>query len=98
ITERQLARLLRPFRKLGVMSETVHPHETGEPAKAKGYRRARFDEAAEKYLTRANASPAGNGHFDSCTRASADEPGITNVFSIRTDAPQHGSKKQPETQ
>jgi hypothetical protein len=98
ITERQLAWLLRSFRKLGVMSETVHPHETGEPAKAKGYRSARLDEAAEKYLTRANASPAGNGHFESCARANADETVTTNVFSIRTDAPLHGSKKQLETQ
>jgi hypothetical protein len=44
ITDRQLAKLLRPF---GIVSETVHP--PGAPH-AKGYRRADFEDAWGRYL------------------------------------------------
>src|SRR5262249_28411321 len=44
ITDRQLAKLLRPF---GISSGTVHP--PGAPD-AKGYRRADFEDAWARYL------------------------------------------------
>jgi hypothetical protein len=44
ITDRQLARLLKPF---GIVSTTVHP--LGAPH-AKGYRRADFEDAWARYL------------------------------------------------
>jgi hypothetical protein len=51
ITDRQIARLLSEFR---IISETVRPNETGELKDAKGYKRARFDDAFDRYLTPAN--------------------------------------------
>jgi Protein of unknown function (DUF3631) len=44
ITDRQLAKLLKPF---GIISTTVHP--PGAPH-AKGYCRADFEDAWERYL------------------------------------------------
>jgi putative DNA primase/helicase len=44
ITDRQLAKLLKPF---GIVSTTVHP--PGAPH-AKGYRRADFEDAWDRYL------------------------------------------------
>jgi putative DNA primase/helicase len=46
ITDRQLAKLLKPFE---IISENVRESETGE-AQAKGYRRARFEDAFNRYL------------------------------------------------
>jgi putative DNA primase/helicase len=44
ITDRQLAKLLKPFR---IISATVHPPDVPH---AKGYRRADFEDAWERYL------------------------------------------------
>ena len=44
ITDRQLAKLLRPF---GIISGTVHPPSAPD---AKGYRRADFEDAWARYL------------------------------------------------
>jgi Protein of unknown function (DUF3631)/RepB DNA-primase from phage plasmid len=44
ITDRQLAKLLKPF---GIISTTVHPPDAPH---AKGYRRADFEDAWERYL------------------------------------------------
>jgi hypothetical protein len=48
ITDRQVARLLSEFQ---IVSETVHPNETGELKDAKGYKRAHFGDAFDRYLT-----------------------------------------------
>jgi 5S rRNA maturation endonuclease (ribonuclease M5) len=86
ITDRQLARLLKPF---GVSSETVHP--PGRPH-AKGYKRSSFEDAWASYLPAQNSSSLPDGASEACKRASADETGISNDFpSVRERGP-HGSK------
>jgi hypothetical protein len=85
ISAKQIGALLSPF-KIG--SDTVHPNETDEP-KAKGYRRGRFAEAFERYL-RAGAQEGG---FQACKRASADETGTSDDFSIRSGTDPHVSGK-----
>lgn len=87
LTQNHLARLLRPF---GVISETVHP--VGRPH-AKGYLRARFEEAWEGYVSGQNPPSQPNPHFKACNRASADETGVTRNFqSVQEDNP-HALKK-----
>jgi putative DNA primase/helicase len=89
ITDRQLAKLLKRFE---IISETVHPHETGE-AKAKGYKRDRFTDAFDRYLSGANAlSPQGEG-AQACERASADEIGTSDTFCERAETEVHGCEK-----
>jgi hypothetical protein len=85
LTPNQLARLLRPF---AIISETVHP--VGRPH-AKGYRRARFEDAWASYLGQ-NPSPHPTGAFKACCRASADETGTTRNFQSVQEEPPHGSK------
>ena len=87
LTQNHLARLLRPF---GIISETVHP--VGRPH-AKGYLRARFEEAWEGYLPGQNPPSQPNPDFKACNRASADETGVTRNFqSVQEDNP-HALKK-----
>ena len=87
LTQNHLARLLRSFR---IISETVHP---AGRAHAKGYLRARFEEAWEGYLPGQNPSSQPNPDFKACNRASADETGITRKFqSVQEDNP-HALKK-----
>src|SRR5262249_6630042 len=75
ITDRQLGKLLGPFE---IISETVHPYETGEVKDAKGYKRARFDDAFDRYLTPTkDASPGFRGPQASY-RPNADAMGITS--------------------
>jgi hypothetical protein len=76
ITDRQLAKLLKPF---AIISETVHPHETAE-AKARGYRRARFGDIFERYLNPPNDASAQFEAAETCERASADETATTAAF------------------
>jgi hypothetical protein len=98
ISDRQVARLLKQY---AIVSETVHPHETGE-AKAKGYRRARFEEAFERYLTAPNdsalnvqtLSSAHDMRAQACERANVDETGTSSVFSIRAENFTHGCEKR----
>jgi hypothetical protein len=97
ITERQLGGLLRPFRKLGVRSETVHGYETGEPDDAKGFKRARFEEARERYLTRPHTRAAGNGALDPSGRPNLDEMGTTSDFGMRPDGDPDGCKKSEKS-
>jgi hypothetical protein len=92
ITDRQIARLLSEFRM--IISETVHPNETGEVKDAKGYKRARFAEAFDRYLTPANeASRAQTGGQQASKRTNADEMGTSSDFCVRPETDQDGSEK-----
>jgi hypothetical protein len=93
ITDRQMARLLSEFRM--IISETVHPNETGEVKDAKGYKRARFDDAFDRYLTPANeASRAQTGGQQASKRTNADEMGTTSDFCVRPESDQDGYEKR----
>jgi putative DNA primase/helicase len=92
ITDRQVAKLLKPF---GIISETVQTSETGE-AQAKGYRRAHFGDAFDRYLKPAqtsqnNASGQTDGSQAS-KRTKADETGITDDFRVRPETNLDGSE------
>ena len=90
ITDRHIARLLSEFQ---IISETVHPYETGEVKDAKGYKRAHFGDAFDRYLTTANdASPQFTGPQASC-RPNAHEMGISSVFCVRPETDQDGYEK-----
>ena len=82
LTQNQLARLLRPFE---IISETVHPF--GRPH-AKGYKRIWFEPRWASYLSGQNPSPQQIPDSKACTRASADETGITRDFqSVQEELP-----------
>jgi putative DNA primase/helicase len=94
ISDRQLARLLKPF---AILSETVHPYETGEAQDLKGYKREHFGDAFERYLT-----PAKGGQNDvspgivgsqASYRPNAGGMGITRDFSIRPESQKGGNEK-----
>jgi hypothetical protein len=90
ITDRQIARLLDEFR---VISETVHPYETGEAKDFKGYKRERFQDAFGRYLTPANdASSQIEGLQASC-RPNADAMGTTSDFCVRPETEKDGSEE-----
>jgi len=90
ITDRQLGNLLAKFE---IISETVHPYETGEVKDLKGYKRARFNDAFDRYLTSANdASPGFRGPQTSCC-PNADGMGTTSDFFIRPESEQDGNEK-----
>src|SRR5262249_8851251 len=89
ISDRQVARLLKPF---AIISETVQTSETGV-AKAKGYRRAHFEDAFGRYLTLANGASSQVGSAQACKRANADETGTTSDFFIRAETEMHGCEK-----
>src|SRR5262249_58389779 len=94
ITDRQLGKLLGPFE---IISETVHPYETGEVKDAKGYKRARFDDAFDRYLTPTkDASPGFRGPQASY-RPNADAMGITSDFFIRPESEKDGSEKREKS-
>jgi Protein of unknown function (DUF3631) len=93
ITPRQLAALLKPFE---IISDTVHPNETGED-KAKGYRRSRFEEAFERYLTAPSDASAQNMRAQACIRASVDEMGTSSDFPIRAENFTHGCEKREKS-
>jgi hypothetical protein len=90
LTQRQLAALLRPF---GIISETVHIPGL---AHAKGYVRARFEEAWASYLppqkSGQNGPTSQNRPSDPCKRANASATGTSHDFSSVREAPLHGSK------
>jgi hypothetical protein len=97
ITDRQLAKLLKPFE---IISETVHPNETGEP-KAKGYRRERFEDAFSRYLTlpdggQNDASRQIEG-AQAYERANADETGTTDTFCERAENNLHAHEKREKS-
>jgi putative DNA primase/helicase len=88
ISDRQVAKLLRPFT---IISDTVQTSETGED-KAKGYRRARFDDAFDRYLGPAHTpNPLGGGP-GACKRANADETGTSEGFCERAESNLHGKE------
>jgi hypothetical protein len=91
ISDRQIAGLLKPFH---IISETVHPNETGEKDKAKGYRLMRFEDAFRRYLPSANASSPEDGDAQACERASTDGTGTTDTFRRRAETDLHGCEKR----
>jgi Protein of unknown function (DUF3631) len=90
LTQKQLANLLRPFE---IASETVHieglPH-------AKGYKRARFEEAWAAYppgkVAGENDAASPIPPSEACKRANADEIRTSSDFSKRANYFPHGSK------
>jgi hypothetical protein len=89
ISDRQLAKLLKPF---VIISENVPTSEPRKP-QAKGYCRAHFNDAFERYLTPANDSSCQFGGLQASKRNNADETGITRDFSIRLETDLDGSEK-----
>jgi Protein of unknown function (DUF3631) len=94
ITNRQLAKLLAPFE---IVSDIVHPNQTGEPRAAKGYKRSHCQDAFERYLTpteSAQKAPASQDQRSQAYRStSADETGTSSDFSVRTETDLYGSEK-----
>jgi hypothetical protein len=86
LTQNQLARLLRPF---AIISETVHP--LGRPD-AKGYKRARLEDAWAGYVPGQNTSSRPTSDSKASNRPSADETGITRDFQSVQEAPPDGLK------
>jgi hypothetical protein len=77
LTPKQLGGLLRPF---GIVSETIH--EAGQPD-AKGYKRAAFRDAWERYLLPDQAVVS-----ETSKRPNACDTGSSGHFrSVRTEAP-----------
>jgi Protein of unknown function (DUF3631) len=87
ISDRQIAKLLKLF---SIMSEDVYP--PGE-RHAKGYKKARFLDAFERYLAAANHASQQVGGVQACKRVSADEMGTSRDFSIRVEGGLHGCEK-----
>jgi hypothetical protein len=87
ISDRQIAKLLKQF---PIISEDIHPPEGKH---AKGYKRARFLDAFERYLPPANDASRQVGGAQACERAKADETGTTRDFSIRAENNSHGREK-----
>jgi putative DNA primase/helicase len=81
ITDRQLAKLLKPF---SIISETVQTSETGE-AQAKGYRRAHFDDACDRYLISANDTRRQTGGPQASKRTNPDDIATTRDFCERPE-------------
>ena len=90
ITDRQIARLLSEFQ---IISETVHPNETGEVKDAKGYKRARFDDAFDRYLTPANEPSRQTGGPQASERTNADGMGTSSDFFVRPETDPDGHEK-----
>jgi putative DNA primase/helicase len=89
ITDRQLAKLLKPF---AIISENLWPSETGE-AQAKGYRRAHFDDAFDRYLTPTIDASCPTRGSQASVRPDADGMGTTSDFSIRPESSPDGCEK-----
>ena len=92
ITDRQVAKLLRPF---GIISGTVRLHETT----AKGYQRSTFSEAWSRYPkagpeSRQNVSPASLGDFQPSQRHNAGEMDASDVFSSVAEPSRDAHKKR----
>ena len=79
LTQKQLGRLLSEF---GIASETIHPE--GAPD-ARGYKRARFEDAWERYLT-------GHSPSEASKCPNADEMGTTHDFRSVLDNSKDASK------
>jgi hypothetical protein len=94
ITDRQVARLLAEF---PVISETVHPNETGEVRDAKGYKLDKFRDAFVRYLTppqtAQNVAPSQDGGNGPSDRPNADEMGTSSDFSVRPESGLDGCEK-----
>jgi putative DNA primase/helicase len=90
ITGRQLAKLLSPFR---IISETVHPYETGETKDAKGYKLAHFGDAFDRYLLPVNDASPGFKGSEASYRPNADEMGTSSAFCIRPISEKDGNEK-----
>jgi putative DNA primase/helicase len=87
ISDRQVAKLLKQF---PIVSEDVRPPGQGH---AKGYKRARFLDPFERYLSPTNHASPQDGDAQACERANADGMGTTRDFSIRAESDLHGYKK-----
>jgi len=79
ITDRQLGGLLKPFH---IISENIGPY--GD--RAKGYVRARFNDALERYPARSEA-------FLPFIRTNTDEMGTSSDFCIRSQIDVNGNEK-----
>jgi putative DNA primase/helicase len=81
ITDRQLAKLLKPFI---IISETVHEYVAGVRSGAKGYKLEKFRDAFERYLPPPKPGPEvsspENSPSQGCQRASADGSRTTCDF------------------
>jgi len=86
LTQNALARLLKPF---VIISETVHP---ARRSRARGYKRAHFEEAWAAYLSGQNTPSQPFDTFKVYNRASADETGTTRDFQSVQKEPPHTSK------
>ena len=82
ISAKQLGALLRPF---AIISDVVHPNQTGEPTAVRGYRRNRFPEAFDRYLSRQNDISPQDGGPQTFSRSCADGMGTSPDFSIRSE-------------
>jgi hypothetical protein len=84
ISDRQVAKLLKQF---SILSETIHP--LGEKD-AKGYKRDKFRDAFDRYLTPSqgveNAASAQFGGPRASKRPNADERAATSDFSVRPES------------
>jgi hypothetical protein len=86
VTQKQLAGLLRPF---SIISETV---SIPGLADAKGYKRARFEEAWAAYLPGQNASPRQFQHSETSKRRNAHETRTSRIFRNVAESIGDGSK------
>jgi Protein of unknown function (DUF3631) len=98
LTAKHLGELLGQF---NIISETATTKQTGEPKDAKGYRRVRFQEAFERYLTPAKTAPGGaaalSKGFQTSKRQSADEIATSDGFSKRQETEGDGCEKCQKT-
>jgi putative DNA primase/helicase len=88
ISDRQVAKLLKQF---PIVSEDVRPPGQGH---AKGYKKARFLDPFERYLSPTNHASFRSEGSQACERASADGMGATCDFSIRAESNLHGCEKR----
>jgi putative DNA primase/helicase len=85
LTQKQLAGLLKPF---GIISESIR---TGDRT-GKGYKRAVFEEAWERYLPGQNTPSSPEPPFETSQRHNADEIRTSGAFSSVTEGECDGSK------
>jgi putative DNA primase/helicase len=84
ISDRQVAKLLKQF---PILSEDVYP--PGE-RHAKGYKRARFLDAFERYLDPPNHASSQITGSQACERVNPDQRRTSRDFSIRVESNLHG--------
>ena len=87
VTDRHIARLLRPFQ---IISTTIH---RAGGVQAKGYRLADFQEAWESYPTPQNIPPAPEVPSQAYECTSVDLMGTSDVFSSVQEPHPYGNEK-----